>query len=502
MTLARVGTPTTPVELDGVASGTITRTGVVVGSGLIVYLISDTAVTSLTDNGGAPLTPLKTQTCTDGPSFFGSIYLVTNASAGSHAFDLELSAAGAAAIWIDEWSGLFSATLDKSNGDGNYSNVHGAGAVGPLAQAVELVCLLAQNVHSSFGATTLPTQGGTWSQVATGFLGPSGFNSATLVSSAVTAITPVFTGDASNYEQANVIVTLIPGTAPSPATLTSPTVTSPTSVGATVGATTDTGSGTLYAVGYTGTQPSAAQIIAGHDASNAATAAGNVAVTSSGAKTLSLTGGAPNTTYNYALVQANAGGNSNVLVGGGTFTTLPPAPTITGLSSTTVAYLGSLTLTGTAFGSTQGTGSVSIGGSAVQTESAWSDTSATISSIARGALGYGATTIALASTSGGSSAPTSITLVPQAGWDYVTIGTPNTTAANRITSTPDLASGDQVAYDTKGGLVVMASDGTFTADPSVVSFNFEVWTPGSAWGSPGTATLQSTPTGTVVVISW
>lgn len=169
---------------------------------------------------------------------------------------------------------------------------------------------------------------------------------------------------------------------------------------------------------------------------------------------------------------------------------------------TSIANGSSLTLTGTTFGGTQGTGSVSIGGSATQTETAWADTSVTIGAIARGALAYGATSIALTNGAGNPSAGVSITLTPQAGWAYVTLGTPNTTAANRVTASPDLVAGDQVAYDTQGGLVVMNTDGTFTADPSVVSFNFEVWTTGSGWGSAGTATLQSTPTGTVVVISW
>lgn len=506
MTLARVGTPTPAVELDGVSSGTITRPSVAVGSGLIVYLTSDTPIASLTDNGGAPLTPLKTQTCNDGPSFFGSIYLIPNASAGTHALALTLTAAGAAAIWIDEWSGLYSATLDKSNGDGNYSATHGAGAVGPLTQAVELVCLLAQNVHSSFGATTLPTQGGTWSQVLTGFLGPSGFNSATLVTTATTAITPVFTGEATNYEQANVIVTLIAGSAPSPATLSSPTESagSETSSGATVGATTDTASGTLYAVGYTGSAPSAAQIAAGTDASgNTNVPHGALALTSTGAKSVVMAGGLTSTTYHYALAQVNAGGNSNVVVGAGTFTTLPPAPSITGVSSSTPVDGASLTITGTAFGATQSTGSVTLGGTDL-TVTAWSDTSIT-ATVALGLNKYGAAlNVVVTSAAGGASSPFGITsIAAPSGWSTVDVGTPYATASQRLTASPaDIVSGDQIEYQNLAGLVTVFSDATFSADSSVSSFQFRVWTSGSGYGSIGTATLVSTPTGVVIVISW
>jgi hypothetical protein len=505
VTLARVGTPTPAVDIEA-ASGTITRTDVVLGSGLIVYVISDTAIASLTDNGGAALTALKSQTCNDGPQFSGAIYFIPNAAAGTHALTLTLTAAGSAAIWIDEWSGLYSATLDKSNGDGNYSATHGAGSVGPLTQAVELVCLLAQNVHSAFGATTLPTQGGTWSQVLTGFTGPSGFNSATLVTSATTAITPVFTGDASNYEQANVIVTLIPGTAPSPATLSSPTESagSETAGGATVGATTDTASGTLYAVGYTGSAPSATQIAAGTDASgNTNVPHGALAVTSTGAKSVVMTGGQTSTTYHYALAQVNAGGNSNVVAGAGTFTTLPPAPTITGVSSSTPVDGASLTITGTAFGAAQSTGSVTLGGTAL-TVTAWSDTSITVT-IALGLNKYGAAlNLIVSSAGGGASAPFGITsIAAPSGWSTVDVGTPYATASQRLTASPvDIASGDQIEYENPGGLVTVFSDATFSADSSVSSFRFRVWTSGSGYGALGTATLVTTPTGTIIVISW
>jgi hypothetical protein len=85
--------------------------------------------------------------------------------------------------------------------------------------------------------------------------------------------------------------------APSAADTTAPVLTSPTgtqtgSTTATVGATTDEGNGTMYAVVTTSaTQPSVAQIKAGqNDAGAVAVWAGNQAISTTGAKTLNATG--------------------------------------------------------------------------------------------------------------------------------------------------------------------------------------------------------------------
>ena len=177
-------------------------------------------------------------------------------------------------------------------------------------------------------------------------------------------------------------------------------------------------------------------------------------------------------------------------------------PIISSLSTTTVANGSSLTLTGTTFQTPQGIGSVSIGAASTQTETSWADTSVTIGTVARGTLPYGATTIALTNNAGNTSAGVAMTLTPQAGWAYVTIGTPNTTAANRLTSAADLATGDQVAYDTKSGLVTVNTDGTFVADPSVTSFNFEVWTSGSGWGTTALQALSAPASTSPIIVNW
>jgi hypothetical protein len=71
----------------------------------------------------------------------------------------------------------------------------------------------------------------------------------------------------------------------------------------------------------------------------------------------------------------------------------------------------------------------------------------------------------------------------------VNIGTPNATAANRITAVADLVFGDQLAYNTKSGTVVVLADGTFNATTTVNSFAVEAWTSPDGWGSTNVQTL-------------
>lgn len=112
-----------------------------------------------------------------------------------------------------------------------------------------------------------------------------------------------------------------------PPVLSSPVGTATGSATATVGATTDEGNGTLYAVVTTSaTQPSVAQIKAGQNNGGTAAAwAGSVAVSSSGAKTLNATGLTASTTYYAHLVHTDAAGNDSNRVSSGSFTTSAPS---------------------------------------------------------------------------------------------------------------------------------------------------------------------------------
>lgn len=88
-------------------------------------------------------------------------------------------------------------------------------------------------------------------------------------------------------------------------------------------------------------------------------------------------------------------------------------------------------------------------------------------------------------------------IIPQSGWSCVNLSGTLASSGNRITAVLDLASGDQLAYDNKGGLVTVSIDGSFVSDPSVISFNVEAWSTGVGWGSTALQILNgvsNTPT--------
>ena len=162
----------------------------------------------------------------------------------------------------------------------------------------------------------------------------------------------------------------------------------------------------------------------------------------------------------------------------------PGSPTITTTSSATPRQDSQLTITGASFGASPGT--VAIGGVA-QTVLSWSD-SLIVVLVARGTKKFGAALNVVVTTSGAvdSNAYALTGLLPRADWSYVDVATPASSSL-RLTSTPDLASGDQISWCTVGGGVVVADDGSFSAAPYVTQFRFEVWSTGGGWG---TAALQ------------
>ena len=104
-----------------------------------------------------------------------------------------------------------------------------------------------------------------------------------------------------------------------PPTLSAPVGSATSSTAATVGATTDEANGTLYAVITTSsTQPSVAQIKAGQNhLGAAATWSSNQAISSTGAKTFSVTGLTAGTMYYVYEVHADAAGNNSNVVSSG-----------------------------------------------------------------------------------------------------------------------------------------------------------------------------------------
>ena len=134
----------------------------------------------------------------------------------------------------------------------------------------------------------------------------------------------------------------------SPSVISSPTPsgTISTKTTATVGCTTDTSSGTLYAVVDTDSLSgiTAAQVKAGTDAADTAVVwSGNGAVSTT-SPSLSVTGLSPGVVYNYAIVQ-DIGSDSNVITG--TFTTDGSTFTTVSISSTTTdGFVVNATITG------------------------------------------------------------------------------------------------------------------------------------------------------------
>ena len=177
-------------------------------------------------------------------------------------------------------------------------------------------------------------------------------------------------------------------------------------------------------------------------------------------------------------------------------------PTLSTISTSALKYLDTgITLTGSGFGASKGTSSVVISptnnaadaNAVTQTTTAWSDTSITFT-VTRGALKYvsGTTYYVFVKTSGGNSAGQAVSLNPQTGWSFVDIGTPNTTASNRLTATPDIASGNQVAWGnaTGTGTVVVTNAATFNTSGTITGFDFEV-NDGTAWGTTATQNLSA-----------
>lgn len=171
---------------------------------------------------------------------------------------------------------------------------------------------------------------------------------------------------------------------------------------------------------------------------------------------------------------------------------------IDGASSSSAKQGGRLELTGSAFGSPQGK-ELRLNGVS-QSVLSWADTRIVVA-VDRALAKYGGTINAevwdagvLASNSFALSGGFS----PPDGWAYVDIGTPETTAANRLTASPDLATGNQVAYNARGvpsvatapARVVVDDTGKFYCEP-ITSFDFEVWTSGDGWGAPATQLIDA-----------
>jgi len=173
-------------------------------------------------------------------------------------------------------------------------------------------------------------------------------------------------------------------------------------------------------------------------------------------------------------------------------------PTITSTSDDTPTNGTNLTITGTNFGSTQGSGSVTLGGTSI-TPSYWSDTSIVIPIVLGDRLYNSNYSIVVTNNSSLASSGHNIQIQPASGYAYTNLSGTLATSGNRLTSIPDLASGDQVEYyGVVGGTisdVVVYSDGSIAWSTGVTGFYARA-NDGTGWGTAGfqdTSAMISTP---------
>lgn len=161
-------------------------------------------------------------------------------------------------------------------------------------------------------------------------------------------------------------------------------------------------------------------------------------------------------------------------------------------SASGLAYLGNTVIKGSNFGASAG--SVTLNGWP-QTVTSWSNTSIVIASTFRGKSQYGVpVSVAVTASNGTTGTLTySAGFSPQIGWRYLNLTAVNTTAAYRLTATPDLSIGDQVAWgavNPSANSVTVYSDATFAATAATINFYFEVNTgDGNGWGSSALQTV-------------
>lgn len=305
------------------------------GANLLVVVVSSyygAAAPTLTDSNG--------NTWTSVDHFVGSgaatnrlqmYYCIGGTVGAGHTVTCTISGAYGSVAFAG-YSGVASTTpLDQHtiNGVGGATSVQ-AGSVTP-SEANEVVIV---GLGYQTAAATASIDGGFTKRVNDNPQSGVSFGVALgdLIQTTATAANPTWSwtgaGDAAaviaTFKQAG-------GGDTTPPVLTTPTgsATGPTT--ATVGATTDEGNGTLYAVVTTSaTQPSVAQIKAGQThTGSAAPWGGSVAVSSTGAKTLSSTGLTASTAYYGHLVHSDAAGNDSNRVSSATFST----PAVPGLTS-------------------------------------------------------------------------------------------------------------------------------------------------------------------------
>jgi hypothetical protein len=187
---------------------------------------------------------------------------------------------------------------------------------------------------------------------------------------------------------------------------------------------------------------------------------------------------------------SNAARYQNVYAVG--FPLASTTPTISGTSDDTPTDGSSLTINGSGFGASQGSGGVTAGGVG-WTETSWGNTSIAVT-VALGNNRYNANvSLVVTDDSANASDGYNVQIQPASGKSYINLsGTPAATGTERITAIPDLDGTEQLEVsNVVGGSisdVTLYSNATWSAAEGVTSFDVRAHN-GTEWGSVATQDL-------------
>jgi len=158
----------------------------------------------------------------------------------------------------------------------------------------------------------------------------------------------------------------------------------------------------------------------------------------------------------------------------------------------------SAVITGTSFGATQGSGTVTLGG-VTQTVTAWADTSITVT-VTQAGLKYGSHDLIVTDDSAVASSALSTTLSPEATLTFIDVVNPVSDSTSLFFgASPAVATGDQVEsplLTDQGKVLTVAANGTFVvsdAGNTLQTFSIRVWDDtDSTWSSAAVATINDT----------
>lgn len=176
------------------------------------------------------------------------------------------------------------------------------------------------------------------------------------------------------------------------------------------------------------------------------------------------------------------------------------SPTITNVDgdNSITATQANVVITGTNFEAAQGAGYARIYDGALfvaQSIDTWAATSIQFDASIGTSIGirYGARTLRVG-TNGGLTVDQAITVTAPSGKNFVDLT--SVAADNRLTSSPDLATGDQIEWSNVVGSgmtiadVTVFADGTFNFTPGVESFDFRVHNQTEGWGAVETVDTE------------